>query len=200
MLCFEKCMQLNIVLVALIITQFEFINYWKMWTQVPKNVITRPVVSIFFWTFIIKRLYKGEVGMIVSKHTPTGVVSTYSGTSLCLLVLLVKVITWAWVPHGRYCHSSDVATVPISALRPSGFTLLLCQYLPCGTREAHVITSSLHDIYYRALFNILCVSVWKCRRICCSSPHLQLMRTFCPCALSANWRAGYVLYRTLCCH
>ena len=55
----------------------------------------------------------------------------------------VIVITWARVPHGRYWHSSDVKR---AGLWPAGFTSLLCQYLPCGTREARVITSLLHDM------------------------------------------------------
>ena len=58
-------------------------------------------------------------------------------------IYYVIVITWARVPHGRYWHSSDVKP---EGRRPEGFTSLLCQYLPCGRREARVITSLLHDM------------------------------------------------------
>ena len=37
--------------------------------------------------------------------------------------------------HGLECHT----------LRPLGFTSLLYQYLLCGTRKAHVITSLLYE-------------------------------------------------------
>ena len=64
-------------------------------------------------------------------------------------VIYVLVITRARVPHGRYWHSSDVKH---EGRRPECFTELLCQYLPCGTREARVITNLLHEQLAKDLY------------------------------------------------
>ena len=73
--------------------------------------------------------------------------------------------------HSPYCHSTMTlstcisyytglsarrSSVKPSGLQPSGFTSLLCQYLPCGTREARVITNLLHEQLAKGLF-LCCV-------------------------------------------